>query len=79
MNCFQTITQFIDIDDEEYNKKKYNKNACHFFGLKTAYEFMKKKECSKTTHEANIYFSINVNKAMEIKNYILMKLLNLLV
>ncbi len=64
MNCFQTITQFIDIDDEEYNKKKYNKNACHFFALKTAYEFMKKKECSKTTHEANIYYAINVNKAM---------------
>lgn len=64
MNCFQTITQFIDIDDEEYNRKKYNKNACHFFALKTAYEFMKKKECSKTTHEANIYYAINVNKAM---------------
>lgn len=62
MNCFQTITQFIDIDDNEYNKKKYNKNACHFFALKTAYEFMKKKEGSKTTHEANIYFAINMNK-----------------
>jgi len=61
-NSFQTITQFIDTDDTEYNKKKYNKNACHFFALKTAYEFMKKKEGSKTTHEANIYFAINMNK-----------------
>jgi len=62
MNYFQTITQFIDTEDDEYNKKKYNKNACHFFALKTAYEFMKKKDCSKITHEANIYFAINMNK-----------------
>ncbi len=62
MNCFQTITQFKNTEDDNYNKKKYNKNACHFFSLKTAYEFMKKKECSKTTHEDNIYFSINMNK-----------------
>ena len=63
MNCFQTITQFINTDDfDDYILKKYNKNACHFFSLKTAYEFMKKKEGSKTTHEANIYFAINMNK-----------------
>lgn len=76
MNCFQTITQFIDIDDEEYNRKKYNKNACHFFALKTAYEFMRKKECSKTTHEANIYYAINVNKAMANKELYFDEIIN---
>jgi hypothetical protein len=62
MDCFQTITQFINTEDEEYNNKKYNKNACHFFALKTAKEFFKKKDLSKTGHEANIYFAINMNK-----------------
>jgi hypothetical protein len=62
MDCFQTITQFINTEDEEYNSKKYNKNACHFFALKTAKEFFKKKDLSKTGHEANIYFAINMNK-----------------
>jgi hypothetical protein len=61
-NYFQTITQFINTEDEEYNKKKYNKNACHFFALKTAKEFFKKKDLSKTCHEANIYYAINMNK-----------------
>ncbi len=59
MNSFQTITQYINSD---INNPLYNKNACHFFALKTAYEYMKKKEASKTTHEANIYFAVNLNK-----------------
>ncbi len=59
MNCFQSITQYIN---SEQNNASYNKNACHFFALKTAYEFMKKKEGSKTTHESNIYFAVNLNK-----------------
>lgn len=65
MNCFQTITQFINTEDEEYNSKKYNKNACHFFSLKTAKEFFKKKDMSKTCHESNIYFAINMNKLFQ--------------
>jgi hypothetical protein len=59
MNCFQSITQYIN---SEQNSTGYNKNACHFFALKTAYEFMKKREGSKTTHESNIYFAVNLNK-----------------
>lgn len=66
MICFQTITQFIntdiDTDDVEYNNKKYNKNACHFFALKTAKEFFRNKDFSKVTHETNINFAINMNK-----------------
>ena len=62
MDYLQTITQFITTNDEEYNNKKYNKNACHFFALKTAKEFLKNKELSKTRHESNIYFAIDMNK-----------------
>ena len=62
MDYLQTITQFITTNDEEYNNKKYNKNACHFFALKTAKEFLKNKELSKIRHETNIYFAIDMNK-----------------
>lgn len=62
MDYLQTITQFINTNDEEYNNKKYNKNACHFFALKTAKEFFKNKELTKTRHESNIYFAIDMNK-----------------
>ena len=62
MDYLQTITQFINTNDEEYNNKKYNKNACHFFALKTAKEFFKNKELTKIQHEANIYFAIDMNK-----------------
>lgn len=68
MDCFQTITQFANIDNIESENNNYNKNACHFFSLKTSYEFIKNKRIDKEAHEANIYFAMNLNKLYQNKD-----------
>jgi len=68
MDCFQSITQFTNINNIESEKNNYNKNACHFFSLKTAYEFIKNKRSDKEIHESNIYFAMNLNKLYQNKD-----------
>lgn len=62
MNTFESITQFINIDNSNID---YNKNACHFFSLKTAYEFFKNNDLSKDIHEINVLFAIEKNIQMQ--------------
>jgi len=68
MDCFQSITQFVNINNLESEKNNYNKNACHFFSLKTSYDFIKNKRTDKEEHEANIYFAMNLNKLYQNKD-----------
>ena len=63
MNTFESITQFINIDNN--GNTDYNKNACHFFSLKTAYEFFKNNDLSKDIHEMNILYAIEKNMQMQ--------------
>ena len=59
---FETITQFIDPDaDFKTNSQLYKKNACCFFAIISACEFIKNKDMSKTKHEQNIYNAISNN------------------
>lgn len=59
---FETITQFIDPNPEsKTNSQLYKKNACCFFSIITACDFIKTKDMSKTKHEQNIYTAIANN------------------
>ena len=65
MSSFESITQFINTNNSNYNKLYYNKNACHFFSLKTAFEFFLNYDLSKNKHESNILFAIDKNIQMQ--------------
>ncbi len=59
---FETITQFIDPNPEsKTNSQLYKKNACCFFSIISACDFIKTKDMSKTKHEQNIYTAIANN------------------